>query len=67
MKLSIILRAQSTHCGQISDRSVANFRRKSQRKKIKKPIRGVKHYILAAATLRYADAAGSIKVIIKSA
>jgi len=28
-----LIRAQSTHCGQISVRSVANFRRKSQRKK----------------------------------
>ena len=46
------------HRGQISDRSVQNFRRKSRRKKIKKP--PCKTYTLAAATLRYADAAGSI-------
>jgi len=36
------LQDQSTHCGQISDRSVQNFRRESSRKKIKKS-RGVNH------------------------
>jgi len=51
MKLSI--GSFGPNCGQISDRPVPNFRRKSQRKKnkIKKPTRG-ETYTFAAATLR---------------
>ena len=52
--LYYLLRAQSRHCGQISDRSVPNFRRKSLRKKP----HGVNHIRSAAATLRPAVAGG---------
>ena len=52
--LYYLLRAKSTHCGQMSDRSVPNFRRKSQ-KKIEETT-PVHHYTLAVATLRCAVA-----------